>query len=186
MCFVFSGFRKFASKVKSSKMAWWSCYFKNGYFGIKFSMACINLFFLWKSRKCSDITLQFHVGSQNFTVFIKNRENQSTRNLIKRDDILVSFIFIAFYNTTHFKISSHFLWFWYIRDKVPFCLLLAVSFTEFWKIGNFPSAETTFKSPLPLVQYKVFWLCPYGVLRLDNESILIVTLHRISNQTNYL
>ena len=29
---------------------------------------------------------------------------------------------------------------------------------------NFPSPKITLKSPLSLVQCKVFWLCPYSVL----------------------
>ena len=52
MCFVYSAFQKFASlaKVKSSKMVWWSCYLKNEYFGIKFSVACIIHFCFMKIK----------------------------------------------------------------------------------------------------------------------------------------
>ena len=68
--------------------------------------------------------------------------------------IFISFIFLVFYNTTRFKISSHVLWLWCIKIKVPFCLSLAdVSFTHFWKIKlsfrkNSPKISAPFDSSI--------------------------------------
>ena len=77
MCFVYSGFQKSASlaKVKSSKMAWWSYYFKNGYFGIKFLMACKNHFCFIKIKVMSRFYFTISRGQSKFRSFTKNREN---------------------------------------------------------------------------------------------------------------
>ena len=118
---------------------WENAIFKDGYFGIKFSIACISQFY-FTSKFCFTIS-----RGQNFAVLTTNSENYSTCNWIfifqfsksverktffsiKPNDILISYIFIAFYNTTCFKISPHVLWHWYIKDKVPFrrCFLYAI------------------------------------------------------------
>ena len=76
MCFVYSAFWEFPSlaKVKSSRMTWRSCYFKNSFFGIKFSMACINHFCFMKITVMSRFFITIS-GGLNFTVFTKTREN---------------------------------------------------------------------------------------------------------------
>ena len=143
-------------------------------------MACISQFCCMKIRVISRFYFTISPG-QNFTVFTKNRKNLSTRNLpfifqfwnsaewktffsIKPDEILNSFIFISFYNTTRFKISSMLFDFDTLRTRChfPFCLEMFPLHNS--ERSNFPSAKITLKSPPPLVQCKVFWLCPHSVL----------------------
>ena len=52
-----------------------------------------------------------------------------------------------------------------LRTRCHFAFCLQIFCLRNSEKLNFPSAKITLKSPLPLVQCKVFWLCPDSVLR---------------------
>ena len=92
---------------------------------------------------------------------------------INPDDILIFFVFVIFYTTTRFKISSHVLWLLYISSIIFLDTFRTRCHFAFW-LHMFPLHNTyedqtflqqkiTLKSPLPLLQCRVFWLSLYSV-----------------------
>ena len=90
----------------------------------------------------------------------KKKKNKTTVKINPRGIWLNAMTFLFPLSLSHFiillatcfKISSHALWLWYIKDKVPFGPLLAgVSFSQFWKIQvsvskNNPKVSSSFGS----------------------------------------
>ena len=66
-------FQKFAflAKVKSSKLAWSSYHFKNDYFDINLSMACISHFCFMKIKLISRFYFTVSLGQSKFCRFYK-------------------------------------------------------------------------------------------------------------------
>ena len=81
-----------------------------------------------------------------FSVFERRRRKKFFSS--KLDDI-ISFIFIAFYNTTRFKISSDVLDFDTLRTRCHFAFCLQMFTLRNSEKSNFPSAKINLKSSLP-------------------------------------
>ena len=104
------------------------------------------------------------------------------------------FVLITFYNTTRFEISSHVLWLWYIKERCHFAFWLHMFLYAILKDQTLLQQNVTLKSPLPLVQCKVFRLSLYSVpkqpwwmnLSWQWPCILYLTQLTISNQFNPL
>ena len=80
----------------------------------------------------------------------------------------MTFLFLL--SLSHFKIllaSKYLLMFFHLdrlRSRCYFAFCLQMFPLRNPEKSNFPLAKITIKSPLPLVQCKLFWLCRYSVL----------------------